>query len=289
MHLAIVALVAFGTATAPAEAARPKTLRIGFAPFENQAEVMKKAQPVVRALSKMLGMPVQPFVAGDYPGVVEAMKGGKLDVAFYSPAAMVMAERVAGARVILKSMYKGRAVYYASIITRQDSPIRKLSDLKGKTFAFVDPGSTSGGVYPKVMMMKAGLNPNRDLSRVINAGGHDAAILAVYNRKVDAAATFANDTRGDDVPWKHILKGDARFIRALAYSAPIPNGAVAVSASLDAALTARVRQAFLDLGRTADGRKELSKMYMIESFAPAVASDYDPVREAFTMVGLSLK
>lgn len=285
-----VALAAI--ASPPAEAAPPAdptVLRVGFAPFENQREVLKKAGPVVDALSKSLGIKVVPFVAGDYPGVVEAMKGGKLDVAFYSPAALVMAEKVAGARVILKSVYQGRSHYYSAIITRTESPIKTLADLKGKNFAFVDPGSTTGSVYPKLMMKNAGLDPARDLGRVIYAGGHDASILAVYNGKVDAAATFANDNRGDDVPWKHILKAAGGRVRAIAYSKPIPNGAVAVSKHLSPALTARIKRAFLDLGTTGEGRKMLSRMYLIEAFAPATSADYDPVREAFAKVGLSLK
>ena len=273
----------------PAQAAKPAALRVGFAPFENQREVLRKAEPVVKALSKALGVPVAPFVAGDYPGVVEAMKTGKLDVAFFSPAALVMAEKVAGARVILKSIYHGRAHYFSAIITRADSGITTLAQLRGKRFAFVDPGSTTGGVYPRLMLMNAGLNPMRDLGKVIYAGGHDSAILAVYNRKVDAAATFSNDDRGDDAAWKHVLGQDAGQIRALAFSRPIPNGAVAVSQQLAPPMVARIKQAFLDLGTTPDGRGMLSQMYLIERFAPASSADYDPVREAFAKVGLSLK
>jgi phosphonate transport system substrate-binding protein len=283
------AAIAALTLASPAHAYSPQVLRVGFAPFENAEDVVRKAQPVVAMLRKTLGMEVRPYVAGDYPGVVEAMKGGKLDVAFYSPAAFVMAEKIAGARLILKSVYKGRSVYYSAIITRNDSKIKTLADLKGKTFAFVDPGSTSGGVYPKVMLMNAGINPAKHFSRVIYAGGHDAAILAVVNHKVDAAATFANDTRGEDVPWKPMLKGRAGEVRVIGYSKPIPNGAIAVAKNLDPALTARVRQAFLDLGKTAEGRKLLAQMYLIDRFEPAAPHDYDSVREAFQKVGLSVK
>ncbi|MEB3197528.1 MAG: phosphate/phosphite/phosphonate ABC transporter substrate-binding protein [Candidatus Sericytochromatia bacterium] len=284
----LVALSLSGLLAAPSPALA-RELRVGFAPFENQKEVLRKAGPVARFLGQVLGRPVKPFVAGDYPGVVEAMKGGKLDVAFFSPAALIMAEKVAGARVILKSSYRGRLHYYSAIITRRDSDIKRVADLKGRTFAFVDPGSTTGGVYPKLMMLQAGLDPARDLGRVIFAGGHDAAILAVSNGKVDAAATFANDDRGEEVPWKHILRDDPGAIRVVAYSKPIPNGAVAVSRQLPAATVAKIRSAFLDLSKTPEGRKILSQMYLIESFAPASSADYDPVREAFTQVGLSLR
>ena len=68
-----------------------------------------------------------------------------------------------------------------------------------------------------------------------------------------------------------------------------PNGAVAVSKKISPALTGRIKRAFLDLGRTAEGKQLLSRMYLIENFAPASSADYDPVREAFNKVGLSLK
>ncbi|MEB3329622.1 MAG: phosphate/phosphite/phosphonate ABC transporter substrate-binding protein [Candidatus Sericytochromatia bacterium] len=268
--------------------AAPPALRVGFAPFENQKEVLRKAAPIVGYLSKRLGRPVTPFVAGDYPGIVEAMKGGKLDVAFLSPAALVLAEKVAGVRVVLKSAYKGRTHYHSAIITHVNSGVTSLQDLKGRSFAFVDPGSTTGGVYPKLMLLNAGLNPATDFSTVINAGGHDASILAVVNRKVDAAATFANDARGEDVPWKHILGERAGLIRVLGYSKPIPNGAVAVGKHLPAATTEAIRRAFLDLSASGEGRGILKQMYLIERFVPASSADYDPVREAFSRVGLSL-
>jgi phosphonate transport system substrate-binding protein len=282
--LALVLLTPLG-----AVAYMPSVLRVGFAPFENQETVMRKAAPIVAGLARDLGMRVTPFVAGDYPGVVEAMRSGKLDVAFLSPAALVQAERVAGVRPVLKSIYKNRSCYYSAIITRVESPIHTLSDLKGKTFAFVDPDSTSGDIYPKVMLIKAGINPNKDFSRVIYAGGHDAAILAVLNHRVDAAATFSNDTQGNDVPWKPILGNRANQIRVIAYSSPIPNGAIAVSRNLDPALVSRIKTSFLHLGKTSTGRQELARMYLVDRFELVNTNDYAPVREAFRLVGFTLK
>lgn len=284
MSLALVALgLAWGGQ--PTSAALP-ALRVGFAPFENQESVMRKAKPVVEALAKALGREVKPFVAGDYPGVVEAMRAGKLDVAFFSPAALVMAERVAGARVILKSRYHGRVFYHSAIVVRADSPFKQLSDLKGKRFAFVDPGSTTGGIFPKLMLLEAGVNPDRDFGRVIQAGGHDAALLAVLNRRVDACGTFANDNQGQDVPWKKMFPpAKAAQLRALRYSEPIPNGAVAVRKDLDEATVAKVKAGFLGLSASAQGRGELAKMYLIEAFVPALSEDYAPVRRAMARVG----
>src|SRR6202008_1918684 len=110
----------------------PKILRVGFVPAEDAQQVMQSAQPVVEILRKELGMEVQAFVATDYTGVVEALRVGKLDVAFLAPASYVLAKNEADVRVILKSERKGVPFYYAAIITRADSGIQNLNDLRGK-------------------------------------------------------------------------------------------------------------------------------------------------------------
>ncbi|MEB3285635.1 MAG: phosphate/phosphite/phosphonate ABC transporter substrate-binding protein [Candidatus Sericytochromatia bacterium] len=269
----------------------PKVLRVGFVPSENLQNILKKTRPVIDALHRELKLQVVPFVATDYTGIIEAMRANKLDVAFFAPGAYVLAESKANALVILKAQRHGKAFFYSSIITHRDSGIKKLADLKGKTFAYVDPASTSGGVYPKVMFLNAGMNPERDFTRVIYAGGHDAAVLAVLNKKVDAAATFANDTQGEDTAWTQFLTkpGEAQKIVAVAYSKPIPSDLIAVQKNLDASLINRVRKVFTKMSATPQGRKQLWDLYRIDAFVDATPADFEPVREAFNRVGLPIK
>jgi len=106
---------------------------------------------VVEILRKQLGMEIQPFVATDYTGVVEALRANKLDVAFLTPASYVLAKNETNVKVVLKSERKGIPAYYAAIITRADSGIKTLEDLRGKTFAFGDSLSTTGHVFPRKM------------------------------------------------------------------------------------------------------------------------------------------
>lgn len=268
----------------------PETLRVGFAPWENPQDLAKTAQPILELLSKATGKRAQSFVASDYAGVIEALRAKKLDVAFLPPAAYVLAEKNAGAKVILKSLFHDRAMYYSAIITRKDTGIRTLGDLKGKSFAFVDPNSTSGAIYPKVMLMNAGLDPSKDLKQVIYAGGHDAVVLAVLNKKVDAGAVYANDPTGADSAWASVLKGDPRLaeILMIAQSKPIPSDNIAVASDLHPTLVTQIKQAFLDLSSTPEGRKRIREIYHVDGFAEAQASDYEPVREAFEKVGLKL-
>src|SRR5215210_1733593 len=156
-----------------------KVLRVGFVQSEDAQQVMQNAQPLVEILRKELGMEVQPFVATDYTGVVEALQANKLDIAFLAPASYVLAKNEANVRVILKSERKGIASYYAAIITRTDSGIRKLEDLRGKTFAFGDSLSTTGNVFPRKMFKEKGIDPVRDFKQILFSGGHDATVLAV--------------------------------------------------------------------------------------------------------------
>ncbi len=268
-----------------------QSLRIGFVPSENVQQVAQNAQPLVDILQKQLRMEIQPFVATDYTGVVEALRANKLDIAFLSPASYVLAKSEANIKVVLKSQRKGSPYYYAAIITRSDSDIRRLEDLRNKTFAFSDPLSTSGHVFPKKMFKEKGIDPVRDFKTVIFSGGHDATVLAVLNRKVDAGATFANFPDGKDAAWMQYLKDpeEQKQIRAIAYSEPIPADNLVFNAALDPELAKKIEKIFLDLGRDPAGEKMLRDLYQIDGFVPASDRDYDSVREAFKIAGINLK
>ncbi|MBI4528233.1 MAG: phosphate/phosphite/phosphonate ABC transporter substrate-binding protein [Deltaproteobacteria bacterium] len=268
-----------------------RILRIGFVPSENVQQVAQNAQPIVDLLQKKLGMDVQPFVATDYTGVVEALRSSKLDIAFLSPASYVLAKSEAGVKVILKSHRKGSAYYYAAIITHSDSPIKTLEDLRNRTFAFGDPLSTTGHVFPRKMFKGKGIDPVKDFKNVIYSGGHDATVLAVLHRKVDAGATFANFPDGKDAAWIQYLKDPAeqQKIRAIAYSEPIPADNLVASEKTDPELVRKVEALFLDLGQEPAGKKMLRDLYQIDGFMPASDRDYDPVREAFKIAGINLK
>lgn len=286
----LLALALLATAL-PANAYVPSTLRVGFAPWENPTDMARSAGPIVEILTKATGMRVEPFLSSDYSGVIEAMRAGKVDVAFYPPAAYVMAEKTANARVFLKSMFNGKSFYYGGIFTRKDSGIRTVKDLKGKTFAFVDPTSTSGAIYPKVVLLNAGLNPDRDFKRVIFAGGHDAVVLAVVHGKVDAGAAYVNDPQGHQSAWNSLLKTpkERAMIRLIAVTKPIPADNIAARRDLDPRIVAKIKKVFLDMSRTAAGRARIKSIYHVDGFTTAEPSDYASVREAFAKVGLNFK
>lgn len=270
---------------------QPQALRVGFVPSENVQQVSQNAQPIVEILQKKLGMEVQPFVATDYTGVVEALRANKLDIAFLTPASYVLAKNEANVQVILKSQRRGSPYYYAAIITRADSGIGSLRDLRNRTFAFGDPLSTSGHIFPRKMFHESGIDPIRDLKKIIYSGGHDATVLAVLNGKVDAGATFANFPDGKDAAWMQYLKDPAeqKLIRAIAYSEPIPADNLVINSNLDPQIAKKIEEIFLELSQDAEGRKMLRELYQIDGFVPATDRDYDSIREAFKIAGIELK
>jgi phosphonate transport system substrate-binding protein len=268
-----------------------KILRVGFVPAEDAQQVMQNAQPIVELLRQKLGMEIQPFVATDYTGVVEALRVKKLDVAFLAPASYVLAKNEANIKVILKSERKGIPYYYAAIITRTDSSIKTLEDLRGKTFAFGDSLSTTGNVIPRKMLKERGIDPVRDFKQILYSGGHDATVLAVLNGKVDAGATYANSPDNEDTAWMRYLKNteDVKKIRAIAFSEPIPADNLVISATLDEAIAKRIEDIFMDLSRDSKGKKMLRDLYQIDGFVPASDRDYDSVRQAFLDAGIPIK
>jgi len=293
-HRWLIAAVAVGLGVLGAcgeSAKAPQVLRVGFVPAEDAAQVMQNAQPVVELLRKQLAMEIQPFVATDYTGVVEALRANKLDVAFLTPASYVLAKNETDVKVVLKSERKGIPAYYAAIITRADSGIKTLEDLRGKTFAFGDSLSTTGHVFPRKMLKAHGIDPARDFKQVLYSGGHDATVLAVLNGKVDAGATYANTPDSQDTAWMRYLKNpdDVKKILAIAFSEPIPADNLVINGSLDERLAKRIENVFVELSRDPQGKKMLRELYQIDGFVSATDKDYDSVRQAFIDAGIPLK
>jgi phosphonate transport system substrate-binding protein len=234
-------------------------------------------------LSRHLGAPVRVQVASDYAGVIEALRSQLVDVAFLTAVGYVLSAREAGAEIVVKATRSGLADYAARIFVLRESSMTRLADLCGKTIAFVDPASSSGYIYPMVLLIKEGLVRDRDpktfFKESIFAGGHDAALLSVLNGSVDAAAVF------DEAP-ERILKDPlkaARF-RHVAETQRIPNDGAAVRRGLGSEAKTRLTLSLLALN-TPEGIDLLRRLYNIDGLVAAHDRDYDAVREAVDLLG----
>ena len=187
-------LISIGVPASAAE--KVDTLRIGLLPTEDAGEMVKQFKPVEQHLGKELGVKTKVTITQSYNALIEAMRAGHLDVVYVGGGQYVKAREfgmdvipiVARVTPAFPGDTKGRTYYKSVIITRSDSGIKSLQDLKGKTFSFVSPTSTSGGIGPRFFLGKNGINPEKDFKKIYWAGTHEASFLAVINGKVDAGA-----------------------------------------------------------------------------------------------------
>jgi len=271
-----------------AEAAQaPKGLILALTPSQDPTALQVHGKAFADALAKLVGVPIKIYIASDYAGVVEALRNKTVDLGFLHPVGYVLANREARAQIVVKDIWHGKTSYTARIFVRKDSGIKSLEDLRGRTIAFVDPASSSGYIYPMVLFMKKGLVKDRDpktfFKEVYFAGSHDAALLALLNGSVDAAASF-------DMAREQYLKEKERIERLtyMAETPPIPEAGIAAREGLDPALVKMVEKALLAMNAP-EYKTILKNIYNIDGFAPAKDSEYDPVREAVDIMGLTLK
>lgn len=257
-------------------------LTVGLIPSEDSRAMIANSQKMMDMLSKSLGMPVKPFVAADYNGVIEALRSKRLDVAYLGPFSYVLGTTVADieAFAVAETKKAGRTYYHSLVIAHKDSGIKNVADLKGKTFAFVDPSSTSGHLFPKAGLMKAGFNPDKDFGRVIFSGSHDSNAVAVQNRKVDAVAI------ADRILDAAIAKGLAKRedLVVVWKSDPIPESPTVWRKDLDPALKKRIQAAFMDV-------KDIpwSDQGELNGFHPTNDAAYNVIRDTAKSLNLDLR
>jgi phosphonate transport system substrate-binding protein len=189
-------------------------------------------------------------VASEYAGTIEAMKSGKVEFAQFGPASYAAAWDITGGNVepiLAGTDTAGNLGYYSVIAVKLDSPFKTLDDLKGKSFAFADPNSTSGYLVPSFYLRRQGYPPDKFFGKTGFSGSHENSILAVLNGTYDAAATFWNDDRIGNVQRMEdkgmIPKGQVRFLWK---SPKLPGDPVyVVNKSLPVELKAGIKAALL--------------------------------------------
>jgi phosphonate transport system substrate-binding protein len=291
--LALVLLTACGAPleSGPAQAARsdgmPATLRVGLIP--NVAPERQRAAyaPFGQELGRRLGVRVELFVAPSYAGVVTALAAGRLDLAYLGGLTYVQAERQVDLTPLVTEVdpATGTPRYLSALVVPARSPARSAEDVvrAGGTVAFGDPSSTSGSLYPRLMVEAAGarcsatrLEQCPPLSSVRFTGGHDATALAVAGGRADLGGL------------------ELRVLQRLERDAVVPRAAVRVVQTREVmgypwvARTAlgrpaldRLRRVFLELRDPA-----LLDLLRARSYVAVSPGDYDEVRREADRLGL---
>ncbi|MDE2628535.1 MAG: putative selenate ABC transporter substrate-binding protein [Burkholderiales bacterium] len=278
-QLLIAAALSIG---ATAAIAQTPVLRVSAIPDEAPTELQRKFEPLGAYLKKETGMDVQFTPVTDYAAVVEGLASHKIDLAWLGGFTFVQAKiRTHGGAVPIVQRAEDEK-FTSKIIVPIDSPVKTVTDLKGKTFVFGSPASTSGHLMPLLYLMKAGLKPDTDFKAVAFSGAHDATVAYVASGRADGGALNAS-------VWDKLVENhnpNVAKVRVLGTTPPFFDYNWTVRPGLDPALTKKITDAFLKLDPAKPADKAILDLQRASRFIPTQASNYDGVEAAAKSAGL---
>ena len=299
----------------------PAELSLGLFAGDDQAKTLETNQPVVDYLSKKIGLPIKWTTGSSYSAVIEAMRSKKVDGMIVGPFSYLLAVQEANAEALVVEITTRGEVfdpkitdyYFSCISTKKGKGIKTVQDLKGKSFSFVDPASTSGHLVPKTYLKKQGLDPEKDMKPIF-AGTHPSSILALWNDKVDAAASteenlyLARDEKqiefagfADNIVGKVRTEAEIQALYESAkdgqiviirFSDPIPNTPFNVRADLPATLKSAIKEALLSAKDDAEFVKKTKRWFTDPTQKLGLKNldaFYNPLREIAKELELDLK
>jgi phosphonate transport system substrate-binding protein len=273
---ALIADQTLGTADDP--------LQLMFIPSENAEEVQAGADDLAALISAQTGLSVEAVVATDYSAAVEAMCSEEAEIGALNTFSYILAKERGCAEVGVVSVRRGSVSYQGQIVAAADSGIAELSDITSETvFCRPDPLSTSGWIIPSIAMRAAGVDV--DALQVVDSGGHDGVITAVYNGECQAGASFV-DARSaiadasPDVNDKVLVIG---------VSAPIPNDTLSFANTVPGPMRYLLVEALLDIAYNAENAALLEAVYNWTGLAPAADAFFDDFREQLDAAGVDVE
>jgi phosphonate transport system substrate-binding protein len=285
--LSVLAATPAAFAANAADCPNDGVVRFGVEPYDTAARLVPIYEHVGQLISEKLGCDVKVFVTTNYNAEIEAMRNGKLEIGEFGPLGYVLAHQVAKAQAVAAFGTKeGKPdTYWASIVTYPGSGIKTVAEIRGHSFAFSDPASTSGHLFPAYALRKAGLDPDKDL-RPIYAGSHTASFEALYNHKVDAGEL--NSEQEESAKQRgHFKDGDLVFLWK---SDPIPNDPIAVRGDLPEGFKQRLTTVLqtLDLSSLSDADRKIMVGENIIRLVPQTDAAYDDIRDLVKTLNIDL-
>jgi phosphonate transport system substrate-binding protein len=291
LTIAMATLIAQPQARAQDWKSQVKELRIGLLGGENTSSRLARYDGFQHLLQETLGIPIKLYPAADYAGVMQAMGAGQLDLAEFSPSAF------AGAWLDCKCVEPtvvplekdGTVFYVAVMVTRKDSGINSIADMKGHSLAWADPNSASGYLIPSASLKASGIDlaDGAYFSRTGFAGGHEQGIIAVLNKQYDACVTWTSG-QGDIAQGytRGALRGmvdrgmlKMSDVNIIWRSGKIPNGPWGMRSALPAGLKAAFTAFMLDLPKSHKDIYDQIEQGSGVGYAPATMDLYKDIIE----------
>jgi len=269
-----IAALAFGLTLATGSLAQA-VFRVSAIPDEAPTELQRKFAPLGKYLEQRIGMPVQFTPVSDYAAVVQSLATGRIDMAWLGGFTYVQAKDVTHGAVIPLVQREEDQRFTSRFITANPA-IRSFDDLRGKTFAFGSPSSTSGHLMPRFFLLQAGIDPDRDFRNVAFSGAHDATAAFVESGKVDAGVVNAS-------VWDKLVeekKVDTAKVRVFSTTPPYHDYNWTVRGGLPPELVKKLTTAFLELDARNPQQAEILALQRASRFVPTRPENYVEIEQA---------
>ena len=255
-------------------------LRVSVAAVISPRSTVESYQPLLSYLSDRLGRPVELVQRRTYAETNALIEQGQVDLAFVCTSAYIAGHALFGMELLAAPQVHDSAVYHSLLIVPAQSTARQMADLRGKVFAFTDPMSYSGRVYPTALVRQLGTTPEQFFGRTFYTYNHDNAIRAVAEGVADGAAV-------DSLVYEYALERDpalAQQVRVIHQSPAAGIPPVVVNPSIRPQLKATLRDLLIGMADDLDGQRALQALG-IQRFVPIDDHAYDSVRDLMRTVG----
>jgi len=260
-------------------------LVLGFVPSRNVHEIQVSSEKIADYLSTKTGYKIRSITLSNYAAVAVAMKSQRVDLAFVGPLSYLVIREHTGAYPITAAVRQGKKGYEGLIITAADSGVDSLADLRGKTMAFADALSASGNLYPKSMLLDAGIDPGSELRSII-VSSQSAIVMSVLKGKVQAGAVYDDARLNPEVV--RYFPDVLDKTKVIARTRLIPADPQIVHPQLAPAQVQKLKDALLQMAADPKAKVWLKELYGIEGLDAASHEEYAELHDVVRKVNPAL-
>lgn len=256
-------------------------LKVAIAAVISPQGTAESYAPLLEYLSARLNRPVERVQRRTYAEVNELLRSGEVDLAFVCTSSYILGKRQYGLELLAAPQVNGKTTYHADLIVPVDSTARRIEDLRGKVFAFTDPTSFTGRVYPTYLLKQIGETPEDFFARTFFTYSHDDAIRAVAEGLADGASV---DSLVLDFALKR-LPELSQQIRVIHTSQPFGMPPVVISPDLRPQTRAELEEILLNMHKDGDGLAALQALDY-DMFVHVLPEDYRSAEEIESQIPL---
>ena len=272
------------------EGSKENPIEIALMPGSDIGKLAENADQLKKYLLEHTGLYTEISVPTSYVAVIESLGSKRSDVAVLSCMAYLLAKQLNNSKMIFTFTNKGNAFYKSQIIVHVDSKIKKIEDLNNKKIAYVDPVSASGHIMPAAFLAQNKIKP----AETIFAGRHDSVVSMVYQKRVDAGATFYQEPDlNQPADARKLIKTQHpdvfEKVKILTLTNELPNEGFVVRNNFDEVVLKRFVDGLKKWIETEEGKKTLKALYSADGLVEADEEKYIQVRELLKSIGKETK